>query len=92
MQQRHGFLGVRLSELCRDQSSISGVVVRFIFLTADPKMMELHCKLLCHGDDRAFFPLLPLHSANFGPHRRGSESLPNGPRMCCTPCTSTMGR
>jgi hypothetical protein len=38
------------------------------------------------------FPFLPPRSAKFNPHMRRSESPPNGPMMCCGPCTSTMRR
>src|ERR1700728_4899763 len=35
-----------------------------------------------------FFPFFPPRSASFSPHRRRSLSCPNGPKMCCAPCTS----
>jgi hypothetical protein len=39
-----------------------------------------------------FLPFLPPRSASFSPHRHRSESSPNGPRMCCAPCTKTIRR
>ena len=39
-----------------------------------------------------FFPLFPPRSASFSPQRRRSLSAPNGPRMCCAPCTSRVRR
>ena len=37
-----------------------------------------------------FLPLLPPRSASFRPQRRRSQSTPNGPRMCCAPCTKSV--
>ena len=37
----------------------------------------------------AFFP---PRSASFRPQRRRSQSGPNGPRMCCAPCTNNVRR
>src|ERR1700690_1869979 len=39
-----------------------------------------------------FFPLFPPRSASFKPQRLRSQSPPNGPRMCCAPCTSNVRR
>src|ERR1019366_1975757 len=39
-----------------------------------------------------FFPFLPPRSASFNPQRRRSLSTPNGPRMWCAPCTSSVRR
>ena len=39
-----------------------------------------------------FFPFLPPRSASFSPQRLRSQSMPNGPRMCCAPCTSSVRR
>ena len=39
-----------------------------------------------------FFPLFPPRSASFRPQRRRSQSTPNGPRMWCAPCTSSVRR
>src|SRR6266404_8297379 len=37
-----------------------------------------------------FFPFLPPRWASFRPQLRRSLSAPNGPRMCCAPCTSSV--
>src|SRR5215471_8338407 len=39
-----------------------------------------------------FFPLFPPRSASFSPQRRRSQSTPNGPKICCAPCTSSVRR
>src|SRR5215472_10422597 len=39
-----------------------------------------------------FFAFLPPRSASFSPQRLRSQSIPNGPKICCAPCTNRVRR
>jgi hypothetical protein len=63
---------------------------RFIPFSAHPQVMQQHCQLAATAMMARFFPFRPPRSARLSPQRRRSQSAPNGPRMCCAPCTSNV--
>src|SRR6201981_2743666 len=68
------------------------IVQRFVHLSAHPQMMQQHCQLSRVATIARFFPFLPPRSASFRPQRLRSQSIPNGPRICCAPCTNSVRR
>ena len=70
----------------------AAVVQRFVHFSAHPQVMQQHRQLSRGRHDGS---LLAVSSATFGqlqaPAPR-SQSTPNGPRMCCAPCTSSVRR
>ena len=80
-----GFTRLRLLSIC-------SVVQRFVHFSAHPQMMQQHCQLSCRRHDRSLLALFPPRSASFSPQRLRSQSMPNGPKMCCAPCTNNVRR
>src|SRR5206468_3460478 len=67
----------------------TAVVQWLVHFSAHPQVMQQHRQLLAVATIARLLPLLPPRSASFKPQRRRSQSTPNGPKICCAPCTIT---
>ena len=76
---------------CRHCRS-AAVVQRFVRFSAHPQVMQQHRQLSGGRDDGSLLPALAAALGQLQPQRRRSQSTPNGPRMCCAPCTSSVRR
>ena len=78
---------VLLLRSCRHRQS-AAVVQWLVYFSAHPQMMQQHRQLSCRGHNRSLLTVSSTALSQFQSPRLRSQSIPNGPKICCAPCTA----